>query len=126
MSRFWTAEARVYITSAVPGFVFEDGFRGTNIDWKTSSGADRGTEEVTEIGRWLEKKDATKMSRSIVRKDYSGAICEDVYPLDLDAAYSARLEDLWPIHLCHLQHTHSYLVVSCVLKTVTQRLISSR
>jgi len=65
LSRFWTVEARVYITSAVPGFDFGDGFRGANIDWKTSSGADRGTEEVTEIGLWLEKNDATKTSTTI-------------------------------------------------------------
>jgi hypothetical protein len=65
LSRFWTVEARVYITSAVPGLVFGDGFRGVNMDWKTSSGADRGTDEVTEIGRWLEKKDATKTSTTI-------------------------------------------------------------
>jgi hypothetical protein len=32
LSRFWTVEARVYITSAVPGFDFGDGFRGVNID----------------------------------------------------------------------------------------------
>lgn len=55
----------MYITSAVPGFDFEDGFRGVKIDWKTSSGADKGTEEVTEMGRWLEKKDATKTSEGV-------------------------------------------------------------
>ena len=46
----------------MPGFDFEDDFRAVNIDWKTSSGAERGTEDVTEMGRWLEKKDATKTS----------------------------------------------------------------
>jgi hypothetical protein len=38
-----------------------------NIDWKTSSGAVRGTEEVTDRGLWLEKKDATKISKTYVR-----------------------------------------------------------
>lgn len=54
----------MYITSAVPLSDLEEGFRGAKIDWNTSSGADRGTDEVTEIGLWLEKKDATKMSGS--------------------------------------------------------------
>lgn len=49
----------------MPGFALEDDLRAVNIDWKTASGADRGTEEVTEIGRWLEKKDATKTSERV-------------------------------------------------------------
>lgn len=51
LSRSCTVEVRVYITSAVPTFDFEDGFRDVNIDWKTCSGAAIGTEDVTDIGR---------------------------------------------------------------------------
>ena len=55
----------MYITSAVPSLGFEGCFCGVNIDSKTSSGTERGTEDVTEMGRWLEKKEATKTSKVV-------------------------------------------------------------